>query len=244
MLANRADVWNLGDVLTGKEDAFAASFVENALTANPHLAPLAARERTDLDLLLRLAQHDPTARPEQLTHPYAPAECDRVVTVLRHLLAARATVLAVNAAYIASAAQDPATRTEPPFRLQGSYRDMNKIAARIDPAMNDTELTALVDDHYLNEAQTLTTGAEANLLKLAALRGTITPGQAARWDEIKAAHVRTRTLGGPEGDPAARAVAALGLLADRVAAVESAITRATDPRHASVHPAARHAQRP
>ncbi|MFJ9084466.1 DNA repair ATPase [Streptomyces sp. NPDC102384] len=244
MLANRADVWNLGDVLTGKEDAFAVSFVENALTANPHLAPLAARERTDLDLLLRLAQHDPTARPEQLTHPYAPAECDRVVTVLRHLLAARATVLAVNAAYIASAAQDPATRTEPPFRLQGSYRDMNKIAARIDPAMNDTELAALVDDHYLNEAQTLTTGAEANLLKLAALRGTITPGQAARWDEIKAAHVRTRTLGGPEGDPAARAVAALGLLADRVAAVESAITRATDPRHASVHPAARHAQRP
>lgn len=39
MLANRADVWNLGDVLTGKEDAFALSFVENALTSNPVLAP-------------------------------------------------------------------------------------------------------------------------------------------------------------------------------------------------------------
>lgn len=39
MLANRADVWNLGDVLTGKEDVFALSFVENALTSHPVLAP-------------------------------------------------------------------------------------------------------------------------------------------------------------------------------------------------------------
>ncbi|WP_157032482.1 AAA family ATPase, partial [Kitasatospora cheerisanensis] len=39
MLANRADVWNLGDVLTGRDDLFALSFLENALTANPHLAP-------------------------------------------------------------------------------------------------------------------------------------------------------------------------------------------------------------
>lgn len=39
MLANRADVWNLGDVLTGREDLFALSFIENALTSNPVLAP-------------------------------------------------------------------------------------------------------------------------------------------------------------------------------------------------------------
>ncbi len=38
MLANRADVWNLGDVLTGKDDVFALSFLENALTSNPVLA--------------------------------------------------------------------------------------------------------------------------------------------------------------------------------------------------------------
>jgi hypothetical protein len=226
MLANRADVWNLGDVLTGKEDAFATSFVENALTANPHLAPLAGRDRADLDLLVRLAEGDPTARADHLVHPYPAAERERVVTVLRHLITARTTVLAVNAAYIDSAAQDPATRTEPPFRLQGSYRDMNKIAARIDPALDDAELAAVVDDHYKSEAQTLTTGAEANLLKLAELRGTLTAAQAERWHEIKAGHVRARTLGGPETDPLVRAVAALGLLADRVAAVESAITRA------------------
>ncbi len=191
MLSNRADVWNLGDMLTGKEDVFALSFVENALTANPVLAPLAGRDRADLDLLIRLASDDPTARPDRLLHPYAPTELDRVLAVLRHLLTARRTVLAVNAAYIASAARSDDARTEPPFLLQGSYRNMNKIAQRIQPVMNDAELSAVVEDHYAAEAQTLTTGAEANLLKLAELRGTLTPEQAARWTEVKAAHVRT-----------------------------------------------------
>ncbi|MFD5129638.1 DNA repair ATPase [Streptomyces olindensis] len=231
MLANRADVWNLGDVLTGKDDHFALSFIENALTANQALAPLAGRDRADLDLLIRLAQDDPTARADRLTHPYAPAELERILAVLRHLLTARDTVLAVNAAYIASAAQSDTTRTEPPFRLQGSYRTMNRIAQRVQPVMNDAELAALIEDHYRAEAQTLTTGAEANLLKLAELRGTLTPEQTARWTEVKAAHVRARTLGGPEDDPLARAVGALGLLADRIAAVESAINRVGDPRH-------------
>ncbi|MFK0101157.1 DNA repair ATPase [Streptomyces sp. NPDC091040] len=231
MLANRADVWNLGEVLSGREDTFALSFVENALTANPVLAPLAGRSRDDLALLLRLAAEDPTARPEQLEHPYAPAEVERITAVLRHLLRARDTVLAVNAAYIASAAQTDATRTEPPFRLQGSYRNMNRIAERIAPVMNDAELSAVVADHYAGEAQTLTSGAEAALLKLAALRGTLTPAQAERWAALCSSYVRTQALGGPEGDPMTRAVAALGLLADRIAAVETAIGRAADPRH-------------
>ncbi|MFG2678148.1 DNA repair ATPase [Streptomyces sp. NPDC048392] len=231
MLANRADVWNLGDVLTGKEEAFALSFLENALTANPVLAPLAGRDRADLELLVRLATGDPTARADRLEHAYPPAELERVLSVLRHLVAARDTVLAVNAAYIASAAQSDDTRTEPAFRLQGSYRNMNKIAQRIRPVMNDAERAAVLDDHYTAEAQTLTHAAEANLLKLAELRGTLTPEAAARWAEVRTAHVRARTLGGPDGDPLTRAVAALGLLADRVAAVESAITRAADPRH-------------
>ncbi|MFE9765290.1 DNA repair ATPase [Streptomyces sp. NPDC005808] len=257
MLANRADVWNLGDVLTGKEDAFALSFIENALTANPVLAPLAGRERTDVELLLRLAEGDSTARADRPAHPYTPAELERILAVLGHLLTARDTVLAVNAAYIASAAMSDATRTEPPFQLQGSYRTMNRLAQRIQPVMNDAELAAVIDDHYRAEAQTLTTGAEANLLKLAELRGTLTDEQALRWAEVKAAYARTQTLGGPDHDPhptfgrgdphlaaLARAVATLGLLADRIAAVETAIIRATDPRHLIANPTARHATRP
>ncbi|MFR9796535.1 DNA repair ATPase [Streptomyces sp. MS06] len=244
MLANRADVWNLGDVLTGKEDAFALSFVENALTANPVLAPLAGRDRADLELLIRLAGGDTTARSDRLAQPLAPTELERILAVLRHVLTARRTVLAVNAAYIASAAQSDDARTEPPFRLQGSYRNMNKIVQRVQPVMDDTELTAVIQDHYTAEAQTLTSGAEANLLKLAELRGTLTPRQSARWAEVKAAHVRARALGGPGDDALTRAVAALALLGDRIAAVESAIDRAADPRHPGGGPPARHASRP
>jgi hypothetical protein len=92
--------------------------------------------------------------------------------------------------------------------------------------MNDAELEATIDDHYLGEAQTLTSGAEANLLKLAELRGNLTPEQAARWQTVKASYLRDKALGGAEDDPMVRAVGAVGLLADRVAAVETAITRA------------------
>ncbi|QNP64401.1 DNA repair ATPase [Streptomyces genisteinicus] len=230
MLANRADVWDLGEVLTGKEDVFALSFVENALTSHPVLAPLAGRDRADVELLVRLAEGDATARADRLAHPYAPAELDRVLAVLRHVVAARRTVLAVNSAYIASAASSDATRGEPPFRLQGSYRNMNRIVERISPVMNDAELEAVVDDHYAGEARTLANGAEGALLALAGLRSRLTAAQAARWSEIRAGYVRAQALGGPDGDPLTKAVAALGLLADRLSAVETAITRAADPR--------------
>ncbi len=56
MLANRADTYNLGDILDGKEDLFALSYIENALTSNPVLAPLATREPGDVHKLVRMAQ--------------------------------------------------------------------------------------------------------------------------------------------------------------------------------------------
>ncbi|WP_435884137.1 DNA repair ATPase [Streptomyces xiamenensis] len=188
MLANRADVWNLGDVLSGRDELFALSHIENALTANPVLAPLAARERSDVDLLVRLARGDESVTADRLAHPYGAADLEQILSVLRKLLYVQRTTLAVNAAYIASATQDDASRTEPPFRLQGSYRNTNKLAERIVPVMNQDELEALIDDHYLAEAQTLTTGAEANLLKLAELRGRLGPEQQARWERIKLAY--------------------------------------------------------
>ncbi|PSK90252.1 MoxR-like ATPase [Murinocardiopsis flavida] len=230
MLANRADVWNLGDVLSGREEQFALSYIENALTSNPVLAPLSSRDRDDVRLLVRLARGDSGVRADQLAHPYSSVELDQVLAVLRKLLRAQEVVLANNQAYIASAAQADASRTEPPFQLQGSYRNMNKLAERIVPVMNDAELEAVIDDHYVGEAQTLTTGAESNLLKLAELRGVLTPEQRQRWDDVKAGHLRARALGGSEGDPMSRAVGAVGLLADRVAAVETAIDRASTRR--------------
>jgi hypothetical protein len=120
---------------------------------------------------------------------------------------------------------------------------MNKIAQRISPVMNDAELAAVIEDHYTGEAQTLTTGTESNLLKLAAQRGTLTDEQAARWAEITSAYLRHQAMGGPDEDPLRRAVAALGLLADRVAAVESAIVHAADPRRMLTNPNTRHTAR-
>ncbi|NBE96605.1 AAA family ATPase [Nonomuraea sp. KC401] len=223
MLANRADVWNLGDVLSGREDLFALSYIDNALTSNPVLAPLAGRDRADVELLVRLAKGDTTVRPDQLGHPYTKPELDQILSVLSKLVRVQEVILAGNRAYIASAAQSDAARTEPPYRLQGSYRNMNKLAERIVPAMNDDELEALIDDHYLGEAQTLASDAEANLLKLAELRGRLTPVQAERWAAIKAAYLRAKALGGSEDDPMTRAVGAIGLLADRVGEVGTAI---------------------
>jgi MoxR-like ATPase len=223
MLANRADVWNLGDVLSGKEELFRLSYIDNALTSNPVLAPLSGRDRADVELLVRLAKGDPAVQPDQLRHPYTKPELDQILSVLAKLVRVQEVVLANNQTYIASAAQSDAARAEPPYRLQGSYRNMNKLAERIVPAMNDAELEALIDDHYLGEAQTLTTDAEANLLKLAELRGRLTPAQAERWAEIKRAYVKAKALGGADDDPMARAVGAIGLLADRVSEVGTAI---------------------
>ncbi|MDL4815583.1 DNA repair ATPase [Actinomadura opuntiae] len=220
MLANRADVWNLGDVLSGKDGLFALSYVENALTSNPVLAPLAGRDRGDVELLVRLASGDRGVRPDRLAHPYSQAELDQVLSVMAKLRHVQRVVLAVNRAYIASAAQDDASRTEPPFRLQGSYRDMNRLAERILPVMNADELETLIDDHYRAEAQTLTTGAEANLLKLAELRGALTPEQQARWTQIKAAYVRDRTLAAHRDDPS---VGALLHMADQLTAIEKTL---------------------
>jgi hypothetical protein len=180
MLANRADVWNLGEVLTAHyQELFALSFLENTLAANPVLAPLAGADPADLRLLIALADGDPAAQPDRLTRSVP--ELDRAVATLSRLRRVQRTVLAVNGAYIASAAQEDADRTEPPFLLQGSYRTMARFAARIDPAQSEADIEALIDDHYLAEARTLGGAAEANLLKLAHLRGRATPEQAARW---------------------------------------------------------------
>lgn len=225
MLANRADVWNLGDVLAGREDLFELSYLENSLTSNTILAPLSSRDRADVPLLARLADGDDSVRPDQLSHPYSAVELEQILSVLRKMRRVQRVVLGNNQAYIASAGQADSSRTEPPFRLQGSYRNMNKLAERIVPVMNDDELETVIDDHYLGEAQTLTNGAEANLLKLAELRGRLTPAQAGRWAEVKAGYVRELALGGAQDDPMIRAVGAVGLLADRVGDVREAITR-------------------
>jgi hypothetical protein len=223
MLANRADVYNLGDVLSGKGDAFALSFLENALTSSPTLSQLATRDLGDVYKIIRMAKGEPVPTTE-LSHGYSGVELEEILQVIRHLFAAQATLLKVNQEYIRSAAQADAFRTEPPFKLQGSYRNMNKVAEKVVSAMTADEVENLVSDHYQGESQTLTTAAEQNLLKLAELRERMTPAQQARWTEIKTEFVRQRRMGGGADDPVTRLVGTLSGLGAELGAIKGAVT--------------------
>jgi hypothetical protein len=203
MLANRADIYNLGDVLSGREDVFAMSYIENALVSHPELQPLASRDPQDVYRLIRMAQGEPVAASE-LKHAYTTQELAEICNVLQRLFKVRDALLGVNMAYIASAAQDDAYRMEPPFKLQGSYRNMSKLTPKISALMKDAELDDLLRDHYRGEAQTLTTGAEENLLKLAHLLGRPSDDEQARWLALVDDFVRLRKQGGADADGATR----------------------------------------
>lgn len=164
------------------------------MTSNRVLAPLATRNLNDLYLLVKEAQGH-KLNPHDLEHPYSALEINEITGILRHLLKIQEVLLKVNQQYILSAATADQYRTEPPFLLQGSYRDMNKLTEKVVSAMSDGELQTLIDDHYIGEAQTLTTGAEENLLKLKELRGTLTSEEMQRWKEIKKRFSRHVELG-------------------------------------------------
>jgi hypothetical protein len=210
MLANRADVHNLGDVVSGARDAFAQSYVENACGVNEVLAPVLSRGRSDVETLIRAAQSGQPLRSDQLQHRYSASELTAVSATLTHLLRVRDALLKVNAGYIASATVDDHLRGEPPFLLQGSYRNMARIAQRILPAMTPAEVDQVIADHYRAESQTLAAAAGWNLLKLREVVGTATEADRAelrtlreRWKEANVA-----------GDPLAVMANALGDIAD------------------------------
>jgi MoxR-like ATPase len=234
MLANRADVYNLGEVLAGRDELFELSYIENALTANAVTAPLLTRDPEDVQKLVRMARGE-SIQADQLSHDYSSVELNELLDTLKKLVRVQQLLSRVNRQYVASAAQQNAYRTEPPFKLQGSYRNMSKLAEKIVPAMNDEELERLLDDHYLGEAQTLTTGAEENLLKLAEIRGRMNDTQAARWEEIKRGFQRLQRIGGDD-DPAAKVMAELSVVSDRIGDVVRAIESAPRPSPLAPNP--------
>ncbi|MCE7518591.1 DNA repair ATPase [Vreelandella titanicae] len=214
MLANRADVYNLGDVLSGMEEVFALSYIENAMSANTVLASLATRGMDDFYRFVDIAMGREVPSTD-FEHDYSAAEREEIVAVLKNMFKAREVVLRVNQQYIASSAQADEYRTEPPFRLQGSYRNMNRLAEKMSPILSDDELEAIIDDHYVGEAQLLTQGAEENLLKLKELRGTLNEEEKQRWADIKREFQRRQLTGGNE-ETGALVVRQLSLIAEGV----------------------------
>ncbi len=225
MLANRADTYNLGDILGGSAEWFKASYLENSVTSNAVLAPLAQRSQKDIRSFIRMAAGG-EREAEGFEGSYSAQEVEEIVAVMKKLVAIRDVILRVNLEYIHSAAQADEFRTEPPFRLQGSYRNMNRLAEKIVPLMNDAEVRALIVDHYRGESQTLTTGAEANFLKFKELIATQTAEEKARWDEIKRTFKRNQlSHGADKDDPLARVVGQLAGFQAGLQGIQDAIEK-------------------
>lgn len=199
MLSNRADIYNLGDMLSGQTELFELSYIENSLTANSVLAPLANRTLTDLYKLIDMAKGKNIPLNE-LEHSYSQAEVTEIVEVLKRMIQIQKVVLKVNQEYIKSAATGDKYRTEPPFKLQGSYRNMNKMSEKIVAAMNESEVQSMILDHYLGEAQTLTAGTEENLLKLKEVLNVLTQEEKLRIDQIRRDFTKNKVAGSDDLD--------------------------------------------
>lgn len=210
MLANRADTYNLGDIIGNSAGAFKASYIENAVTSNPALVALANKSQKDVRAFIRIAE---TGQRDGITFEasYSSREIEEILSVMKKLVAIRDVVLRVNQEYIHSAAQADEFRTEPPFRLQGSYRNMNRMTEKVVAIMNDAEVRGLIIDHYRGESQTLTTGTESNFFKFKEIIGDLTAEEQARWDDIKRTFQRNTIAKGAGGDedPVGRVVAQL-----------------------------------
>lgn len=199
------------------------------------LNPVSSRSQQDFYRLLRIADGDDSQRSE-LEHPYSAVELDEICRVLRHLRRVQQILLRVNECYIESASMSDEDRVEPAFKLQGSYRNMAKLAEKVVAVMNDDELEQLLLDHYEQESQTLTDAAEANLLKFYQLTGHMTEERAQRWQHICAGFNRRQALG-DEDDPIQVAVRQLVSLNERLGEVGGAIAGALTAADARDHEA-------
>lgn len=223
MLANRADVYNLGDVIGSSDQLFKLSLIENCVAENRYLQRISNSSFDDLYKLINYIETNTDMLPE-LEGNYNQQEVDDAIAVLRSIIRIRDVVMLVNQQYIASAAMKDAYRTEPPFKLQGSYRNMSKMAGKIVPLMNPEEVNTLILSHYEGESQTLTSDAEANLLRFKEIAGFLTPQQTERWNQIKEIFVKNNKFGGlSERDSSCQMLAQLNSFNEHLESIAKAI---------------------
>jgi len=231
MLANRADTYNLGDMSRENEAAFNGSYLENAITSNPVLKPLSSKSQKDIQGFIRIAETG-IREGVEFEGNYSANETEEIIAVLQKMITVRDVVLKVNQMYIESAGMADEFRKEPAFKMQGSYRNMNRMAEKILAIMNDEEVQDLIIGHYEGESQTLTTGTEANMLKFRELIGVLTDEERARWEEIKETYGRNQFLQGADtGDPVGRVVSQLSLFESGLKNIDRTISDAvSNPR--------------
>jgi hypothetical protein len=224
MLANRADTYNLGEIIGDNRDVFEMSYLENSLTSNPTLSHLASRSHKDVYNIIKMAE-GASDEPIDLEGNYSMDEVTEMIATMRKLMRVRDVVLAVNREYIRSAGMQDDYRTEPAFKLQGSYRNMNRIAEKVSPIMNDDELRTVIVSAYEQDSQTLTTGAEANLLKFKELTGMLNEKEAERWDQIKRTFSKNLKFRGlEEGDKFGQVISQMDVFSDGLDSIRGALT--------------------
>ena len=222
MLANRADVYNLGDVGSSHKQAFETSFLENALTSNPVLKVITERNHEDIHRFLSLVNKAEAT----LDGTYTQSEITDIINILEKAIMVREFILKANTEYIKSASQQDAYRVEPPFKLQGSYRNMNRIVEKLVPVMTKEEVLQVVMDGYHNESQTLTQGAEANFLKFKEMCNVLSVEEAKRLGFIRAEFVKLNSLGGADTDQVGKILMQFtNLNANINKAIEAVLTR-------------------
>jgi MoxR-like ATPase/flagellin-specific chaperone FliS len=222
MLANRSDIYNLGDIIGDTKEVFEMSYIENAMASNPVLQKLAAKSTKDLYPLIKYAQTD-SKEGLDFEANHSPQELSEYAEVLKKMMQVRDTLLKVNLEYIRSAAMADEYRNEPTFKLQGSYRNMGKLAEKIVSVMNEKEISTLVVSHYEGESQTLTSGAESNMLKLKEMMGVQTEENKARWKEIKSTFLKNKLINGDESDPVVQVVAQLSHFSDNLKQIQEVL---------------------
>ena len=77
---------------------------------------------------------------------------------------------------------------------------MNRIAEKVLAIMNDEELETLILSNYENDSQTLTSDAEANMLKLRVMCGWATEQDEQRWADICKAFLQNVKMRGVGAD--------------------------------------------
>ncbi|MBQ4818748.1 DNA repair ATPase [Aquimarina sp. MMG016] len=225
MLANRADIYNLGDIIGDTADLFKLSLIENSMTSNPVLHQLSSKHFEDIYKLIEIVE---TGSQEgiELKGNHTKQEVQDYLAVLEKVVTIRNTVLKVNETYIKSAAMEDAYRTEPSFKLQGSYRDMSKLVAKVVPIMNEKELQTLLLSHYENESQTLTSAAEANLLKYKEMTKTIVKEEIIRWETIKETFIKNNKLKGfGDKNEMAQVLAQMMQFSDHLAGIQDVLKK-------------------
>ena len=93
--------------------------------------------------------------------------------------------------------------------------------------MNADELQSLIVSSYEQDAQTLTTDNEANVLKFKEIMGILTPDEKERWDSIKYAFVESVRMQGMDSeDQAGQLMRQLASMRDGLESIRAVISRA------------------